>query len=85
MNHVLREVYRPTWEGAILRGKQANHCKVQGHSGVICANTTEPMEVPFGLCAHIDPKHHILHVTWGGPDPPFEGAILVDRGAHCKV
>jgi len=21
----------------------------------------------------------------GGPDPPWEGAILVDRGAHCKV
>jgi len=20
----------------------------------------------------------------GGPDPPWEGAILVDRGAHCK-
>jgi len=21
----------------------------------------------------------------GGPDPPWEGAILVDRGAHYKV
>jgi len=21
----------------------------------------------------------------GGPDPPWEGAILADRGAHCKV
>jgi len=21
----------------------------------------------------------------GGPDPPWEGAILVNRGAHCKV
>ena len=21
----------------------------------------------------------------GGPDPPWERAILVDRGAHCKV
>ena len=21
----------------------------------------------------------------GGPNPPWEGAILVDRGAHCKV
>jgi len=28
MNHVLHEVQMPTWEGAILKGKQANHCKV---------------------------------------------------------
>jgi len=28
VNHVLNEVQMPTWEGAILRGKQANHCKV---------------------------------------------------------
>jgi len=28
MKHVLNEVQMPTWEGAILRGKQANHCKV---------------------------------------------------------
>jgi len=29
MNHVLHEVQTPTWEGAILRGKQANHCKLE--------------------------------------------------------
>ena len=28
MNHVLHDVYRPNWEGAILSGKQADHCKV---------------------------------------------------------
>jgi len=28
MNHVLHEVQMPTWNGATLRGKQANHCKV---------------------------------------------------------
>jgi len=27
MNHVLHEVQMPTWEGAILRGKQANYFK----------------------------------------------------------
>jgi len=26
MNHVLHEVQMPTWEGTILRGKQANNC-----------------------------------------------------------
>ena len=49
MNHMLLEVQTPTWEGAILWQKQANHCKVLGHSGVICANTAEPIEVPFRL------------------------------------
>jgi len=28
MNHVLHDIYRPTWEWAILSGKQADHCKV---------------------------------------------------------
>jgi len=37
MNHVLHEVQMPTWEGAFLSGKQANHCKLERHSAVICA------------------------------------------------
>jgi len=28
VNHILHEVQKPTWEGAILRGKQANHYQV---------------------------------------------------------
>jgi len=72
----------PTWEGAILRQKQANYCKVQGHSEVICANTAEPIEVPFGLWACIGPKHHVLH---GSQDFPLEWATLVDAGVHCKL
>jgi len=51
-------------------------------SAVICANTAEPIEVPFGLRARMGPKHHGLH---GVPDPPFEGAILVDSGTYYKV
>jgi len=39
----------PAWQGAILRGKQANHCKRQRHSAVICAKMAEPIDVPFGL------------------------------------
>ena len=27
-NHVLHDVYRRTWEGAILSGKQADHCMI---------------------------------------------------------
>jgi len=28
------------------------------------------------------PRNRVLH---GGPDPPWEGAILGERVAHCKV
>ena len=44
--------------------------------------TALPIEVPLGLWARIRRKHHVLH---GGPYPPWEGPILVDRGAYCKV
>ena len=44
MNHVLHDIQMPTWEGAILRGKQANHCKQYRHSAVVCAKTAEPIE-----------------------------------------
>ena len=45
---------------AILSGKQADHCKVKGHSADICANTAEPIEVPFVLWARMGTKHHVL-------------------------
>jgi len=28
-----------------------SHCKVYGHSAVSCAETAEPIEMPFWLCA----------------------------------
>jgi len=37
----------PPWEGTILRGKLASHCKVQGHCTDICAKMVEPIEMPF--------------------------------------
>jgi len=51
---------------------------------VICANIAKPIEVPFGLWARLAWAQGIM-CYMGGPDPPFEGAILVDRGAHCKL
>jgi len=48
-NHVLDGRPDPPWEGAIFRGKGASHCKVYGHSVVICAKTAKPIEMPFGL------------------------------------
>ena len=46
----------PTWEGAILTGKQANHCELERHSTVICVKMAEPIEVPFGLWARTRPS-----------------------------
>ena len=47
MNHVLHDVQMPTWEGTILREKQANHIGT--------------LEVTFWLWARMGLKHHVLH------------------------
>jgi len=41
------------------------------------AKTAELINMPFGLSARIGPKNHVLD---GVPDPPWEGAILGERG-----
>ena len=44
-----------------------------------CAKTAEPVEIPFGLWAHMGPSN-------GGPDPPTRRSnFKVERVAHCKV
>ena len=62
-NDVLNGGPDPPWEGAILRGKGASHCKVQGHSAVICAKRAEPVqpnEMPFGLRDRMGPRNRVL-------------------------
>ena len=49
---------------------------------LICAKMAELMVITFGLWAQTGPRNHVLD---GGPDPPWKGAILGARGAHCKV
>jgi len=47
------------------------------------AKTAEAIEMLFGLRTRVGPGNHVLD---GGPDPPWEGAILRGEGAsHCKV
>ena len=46
-----------------FEGKGASHCKVLGHSAVICA-TAEPTEMPFGLLARMGRRNHVFD---GGP------------------
>ena len=48
-NHVLDGDPDPPWEGANFWGEWASHCKVWGHSTVVCAKTAEPIGMPFGL------------------------------------
>jgi len=56
------------------------HCKVQGHYSVICAKTTEPIQMPFGLSIQVGPKKHVLD---GGSDLASKGAIL--RGEFRQI
>ena len=56
--------------GAILRGEGAFHCKVYGHSVVLCANTAEPIEMPFGLWARMGRRNLVFA---GGPYIGAEG------------
>ena len=46
------------------------------------AKTAEPIEMPFGLKTRVGPENYVVD---GSPDPPWEGAIFGERGAHCKV
>jgi len=39
--------------------------------------TVEPIKMPFGLWARMGTWNHVLN-------PPWEGAILCERGAHSK-
>jgi len=46
------------------------------------AKTAEAIQLLFGFRTRVGPRNHVLD---GGPDPPWEGTILADRGTHCKV
>jgi len=39
----------------------------------------EPIEMLFGMLSWVDPRNHVLD---GGPDSPWEGAIL--RRRACR-
>jgi len=68
----------PPWKGAILRVEGQSIAKYRDilQSAVICAKTTEPIKMPFGLRIWMGPRNHVLDV---GPDGP-QGAIF--RGKY---
>ena len=49
MNHVLDGVQIPMRMDN-FDGKGAAHCKVYGLAVANCAKTTQPVEMPFGVC-----------------------------------
>jgi len=63
------------WRRAILIVKY-------GDTAVTCAKTAEPIEMPLGLKARMDPRTHVLDRS---PDLPWKGAILGERGANIIV
>jgi len=54
----------PPREGVNFGGEWSSHCKVLGHSTVVCARTAEPIGMPFGLWARMGRRNHVLD---GGP------------------
>ena len=58
-NHVLDGVQIPLWEG-----KEGKKGRPIVSSVVICAETDEPIEMPFGLWARMGRRNHVLD---GGP------------------
>jgi len=47
-------------KGQIFGGEWASHCKVYGHSTVVCAKTAEPIGMPLGLWAWMGRRNHPL-------------------------
>jgi len=72
----------PPWKGAIFREKGELHCKVWGHSAVICARTAEPIEMSFGLWARMGPRNHVLD---GSPEVLRDVAIATNFGTQSAV
>jgi len=81
-NHVLDGGPDPPREGEILRGKGATHCKVYGHSAVICAKTAKPIKMPFGLWARMDRRNRVLD---GDPEVLMDIAVATNFGTKIAI
>jgi len=49
------------WEEAILRRKEASHCKLQRHSAVTSAKMAEMIKMSFQLCTRIRRRIHVRY------------------------
>ena len=69
-------------EGEILRGKGATHCKVYGHSAVICAKTAKLIKMQFGLWARMDRRNRVLD---GDPEVLMDIAVATNFGTKIAI
>jgi len=74
-NHVLDGGPDPPREGAILRAERDTRA-------VICAKTSEPIEMPFGLCARMGQRNHVLD---GGPAVRRDVAMATNFGTQFAI
>jgi len=81
-NHVLDKGPDAPLEGAILRGEGTSHCKVQGHTAVISAKTSEPIKTLFGFWAHMSPRNHVLD---GSPQVLRDIAMATNFGTEIVI
>jgi len=59
-NRVLDWSPEPFMGRGNFEGEWASHCKVRGHSAVICVRISEPIEMLFGLWARTGRRNHEL-------------------------
>jgi len=67
------------WEGAILRGKGASHCKVYRDTLRSRAKTSESIEMPFELWARMGRRNH------GGPEVLRDVAMATNFGTKIAI
>ena len=81
MKHVLHEVQMPTWEGAIWGGNRQTIVQYRDtpRSSVQTRLNQSRSRLGYGLS-----WAQSIMCYMGGPDPSWEGVVLVDRGAHCN-
>ena len=72
----------PMGRGNFEAAKGAPHCKVQGHSAVICAITAKPIKMPLGLWAQMGPRNHVLD---GGPAVLRDIAMATNSGTLFAI
>ena len=68
--------------GNFKGGNGASHCKVYGHSAVICPKTAEPIEMLFGSLVWMDRWNRVLG---GGPEVPRDVAMATNFGTQFAI
>jgi len=69
-----------------FEGEGTAHYKVQGHSAVSCAKTTEPTEMPFGIWTQVGPEEACIR--WEcilAPPGEYHWTMCGDDTSCCEI